>query len=69
MCHPKVPKNVNSQDSNIPDDLPEITDIPSHNEPNVDGYIITINGQKVIYFTSDEAYQQWINTEEVYSQN
>ena len=29
MCHPKVPKNVNTQDSNIPDDLPEITDIPS----------------------------------------
>ena len=69
MCHPKLPKNVNSQESVIPDDLPVITDIPSHDEPNLDGYIITINGQEVIYFTSDEAYEEQMNTEEVYSQN
>ena len=56
------------QESLIPDELPEITDIPSHNEPNVDGYIVNINGQELIYFTSDEAYEQWMNTEEVYSQ-
>ena len=69
MCHPKIPKNVNTQDSNIPDDLPEITDIASHNDPNVHGHIVTINGQEVIYFMLEEAYEQWINTEEVYSQN
>ena len=45
MCHSKLPKNVNSQESVIPDDSPEITDIPSHNEPNIDGNIITINGE------------------------
>ena len=43
MCHPKLPKNINSQESVIPDDLSKITDIPSHNEPNINGYIITIN--------------------------
>ena len=69
MCHPKIPQNINSNESVIPDDLPEITDIPSHNEPNIDGYIIMIEGEEVIYFSSDEACEIWMNTEEIYSQN
>ena len=69
MCHPKCSKNITSQESLIPEDLPEITDTPSHNKPNIDGYIITTEGEEVIYFTSDEAYDVWMNTKEIYSQN
>lgn len=32
-------------------------DIPSHNEENIDGYIVCIDGQEIIYFTTEETYQ------------
>ena len=57
MCHTKFPKSINSQESVIPDVLPEIADISRHNEHNIDGYIITIEGRAVIYFTPVEAYK------------
>ena len=70
MCHPRCPKDLNEQKNIIiPDDLLEITDVPSHNEEEIDGYIVVIDSVEVIYFTSDDAYDVWINTEEVYSIN
>ena len=67
MCHPHFKKTIKCKESTIPADLPEI--IPNHNHENIDGYIVTINGQELIYFTSDEAYEAWINSEEIYSQS
>ena len=69
MCYPNFEKKklVKHEESTIPADLPEITDIPNYNYENIDGYIVTTDGQEVIYFTSDEAYKAWINTEDIYS--
>lgn len=68
MCHPHFEKKtVKHEESIIPADLPEITDIPNYNHDNIDGYIVTIKGKEVIYLISDEAYEAWINTEEIYS--
>ena len=69
MCHPNVKKEINKSDSNVPEDIPEITDIPSHNQPGIDAYVVVINGQEHLYFTSDEMYEAWMNTEEIYSNN
>ena len=70
MCHPRSKKDLNEQkEFVIPDDLWEITNIPSHNEEGIDGYIVIIDGEEVIYFTSAKVYDVWINTEEVYDIN
>ena len=69
MCHPKLENHINESYSNIPEGIPEITDIPSHNEPGIDAYVVVINGKEHLYFTADEAYEAWMNTEEIYSNN
>ena len=69
MCHPKFEKSINESESNISEDISEITDIPSHNEPGIDAYVVVINGQEHLYFTLDETYEACMNTEEIYSNN
>ena len=30
-----------------------------------DGYIVCIDGQEIIYFTTEEAYQTWLQNENI----
>ena len=62
MCIP-TEKSLNEDKSEVPEDIPEIMDIPSHNEENIDGYVVCIDGQEIIYFTTEEAYQAWLQSE------
>ena len=64
MCIP-TEKSLNEDKSDVPEDIPEITEIPSYNEENIGGYIVCIDGQKIIYFTMEEAYQTWLQSENI----
>ena len=50
-------KSLNEDKSEVPEVILEITEIPSHNEENINGYIMYIDGLEIIYFTMEEAYQ------------
>ena len=59
MCIPSE-KRLSEDKSDVPEDIPKITEIASHNEENIDGYIVCIDRQEIIYFTMEEAYQTWL---------
>ena len=64
ICIP-TEKKLNEDKSDVPEDIPEITEIPSHNEENIDGYIVCIDGQEIFYFSTEEAYQTWLQKENI----
>ena len=64
MCIPSE-KSLSEDKSDVPEDILEITEIPSHNEENIDGYIVCIDGQEIIYFTTEEAYQTWLQNKNI----
>ena len=64
MCIPSE-KSLSDDKSDVPEDIPKITEIPSHNEKNIDGYIVCIDVQEIIYFMTEEAYQTWLQIENI----